>query len=242
MKTDLQITHLNVIPGNIAELAIDVTNTADIIDGVTAIVDGINPDWVRLERPVLSLFPDSTQPLSLVFDIPKTCPAGDYLVIVRIVSTLEAERQTVHDFWLTVEPILGLDIDLRPTIVTGGSEAMFAATIVNRGNTAANVTVHALEPKRVIDCEVDPTSVVIPQDHEALIDVNLRGKRPWFGQPIDYSITITAQVEDEVVDKIGTFRQKAKIPRGVLTALTLAGIVLLWALIFLWVVTELRSW
>lgn len=241
MKTDLQITHLDVVPGNTARVEIGVTNTAEVIDGVTAIVDGINPDWVRLERPVISLFPDSTQPLALILDIPKTCPAGDYLVIVRIVSTIEAERQTVHDFWLTVEPVVGLDIELRPSIVTGGSKEMFAATVVNTGNTAANVTVHAVEPTRAIDCEVEPNSVVIPQDHEALVDINLRGKRPWFGQPTDYSVTITAQIDDYAIDKIGTFRQKAKIPRGVLTALMLAGIVLLWALIFLWVVSELRS-
>ena len=31
------------------------------IDGVTAIVDGINPDWVQLERPLVSLFPDATE-------------------------------------------------------------------------------------------------------------------------------------------------------------------------------------
>lgn len=146
MKTELAISHLSVIPGEQGSVSIDVVNNADVIDGVTAIVDGINPDWIRLERPVVSLFPDSSDQLELIFDIPKECPAGDYLVIVRIVSTIEADRQSVHDFWLTVEPQPGLEIELRPSIVSGGLEATITATVVNTGNAPIDVTVEALEP------------------------------------------------------------------------------------------------
>lgn len=240
MKTDLQLSHLQVAPGQTGRVSIDVTNNADVIDGVTAIVDGINPDWIRLERPLISLFPEATEQLELVLDIPSTCPAGDYLVIVRIVSTIDADRQSVHDFWLTVTPVHGLSLDVVPRIVTGGSSATMAVTVLNTGNTSSNVLIDAAEPTREIDCLAEPNSLLIPQDHEAAVDINLRGKRPWFGDPVSRSITITARVDDLVVEEIGTFRQKAKIPRGLLTALILAGIILLWALIFLFVISELR--
>lgn len=241
MKTDLQLSHLEIVPGQAGRLSIDVTNNADVIDGITAIVDGINPDWIRLERPLISLFPEASDRLELVLDIPASCPAGDYLVIVRIVSTIDPDRQTVHDFWLTVTPVPGLTIDLVPRIVTGGSSGTIAATIVNTGNATAEVTVEALEPTRELDCSPTPSHVVIPQGHEAHIDVQMRGKRPWFGDPISRTVMITARVDDLVVEEIGTFRQKPKVPRGLLTALILAGIVLLWALIFWFVVTELRN-
>lgn len=241
MKTDLQFSHFDVIPGNTTRVEIDVTNNAEVIDGITAIVDGINPDWIRLERPLISLFPEATERLVLILDIPPTCPAGDYLVIVRIVSTIAAERQTVHDFWLTVRPVHGLGLELRPVIVSGGNGAVIVATVLNTGNTSSDVVINAIEPTRDIDCAPSPSHVVIPQGHEALVDIELRGTRPWFGSPIDHSITITAQVDDITVERIGTFRQKPKVPRGLLTALVLAAIVVLWALIFLLVITQLRS-
>ena len=75
----------------------------------------------------------------------------------------------------------------------------------------------------------------------AVLPIVLRGPRPWFGQPAPRQIHITAEIDDLVVEKIATFNQKPRIPRGVLTALMLAGIILLWAFIFLWVISEMRS-
>jgi hypothetical protein len=240
VKTDLELSHLTVEPGRSGRVEIAVTNTADVIDGITAIIDGINPDWIRLDQPLISLFPEASGQLALVFDIPADCPAGDYLVIVRIVSTLDADRQTVHDFWLTVTPAPALAVTATPRIVTGGSVARFTATIHNTGNATANVMVEVLEPTREIDCIPDPMSLLIPQDHEAPVEIELRGKRPWFGDPVVRSITVTARTGDVAAEELVTFRQRAKIPRGFLTALILASIVLLWAFIFLFVVSELR--
>ena len=240
MKTDLAISHLSMMPGNQSTVSIEIVNTAEVIDGVTAIVDGINPDWIRLERPVLSLFPEATDHLDLVLDIPTSCPAGDYLVVVRIVSTVDPERQSVHDFWLTVEAQPGLEIELRPSIVTGGTDATMTATIINTGNAPIDVSVEALDPTREVDCTADPTALTIPQGERALVDIELRGPRPWFGEPRSRTITVTARADDVITEQLGTFRQKARIPRGLLTALILALIVLLWALIFLFVISGLQ--
>ena len=241
MKTDLQISHLSVRPGGQGRVSIEVTNTVDVIDGVTAIVDGIDPDWIKLERPIVSLFPDATDRVTLLFDIPRTCPAGDYLVIARIVSTIDPGRQSVHDFWLTVETIVDHQVKMHPSIVTGGASALLTATIINTGNASSSIRVTAVEPTREIDCRADPAEFVVPQDHEALVDIELRGPRPWFGQPVPRTITITAEADGVVVEELATFNQKPKIPRGLITALILAAIILLWALIFWWVVAALRA-
>jgi len=240
MKTDLQLSHLTVAPGLTGRVTIDVTNNADVIDGITAIIDGINPDWIRLEQPLISLFPESSGQLELAFDIPTSCPAGDYLVIVRIVSTIEIERQTVHDFWLTVSPTPALGITLNPRIVTGGKSVTFTAVVANLGNTTSDVMVEALEPTREVDCTVEPNNLVLPQGQEAPVEIVLRGKRAWFGDPVSRTVVVTARVGDVEVEQRATFRQRPRIPRGLLTALTLASIVLLWAFIFLFVITELR--
>jgi hypothetical protein len=241
MRTDLQISHLNMRPGSQSRVSIEVTNTADVIDVVTAIVDGINPDWVQLERPLVRLFPDATDSVSLLLDIPRSCPAGDYLVIVRIVSTIDPGRQSVHNFWLTVEAVADHEIHIHPSIVTGGPAALLTARVVNTGNAASSIRVSATEPTREIDCRLDAAEFVVPQGHDALVDIDLRGPRPWFGQPVPRTITIAAEADGVVVEELATFNQKPKIPRGLITALILAAIILLWALIFWWVVSALRA-
>ena len=55
MRTQLALSHVDATPGLTSRIEIEVTNTSTVIEGVTAIVDGINPEWVRLERPVVSL-------------------------------------------------------------------------------------------------------------------------------------------------------------------------------------------
>ena len=240
LESALAQTHVAVTPGIETRVEIDVTNTSDVIDGVTAIVDGINPDWVRLERPLVSLFPASTERLAVIFDLPRTCPAGDYLVVVRVVSTLDAERGSVHDFWLSVGVVAGLEVELRPSIVTGGSAARLEAIIRNTGNAAADVSVSVLEPTRVVDCVAEPSRIVLGHGAEAVLPVVMRGPRPWFGQPVARQIHVGVSCDTVVLDKVATFNQKPRIPRGLITVLTLAAIVALWALIFLWVVTEMR--
>jgi hypothetical protein len=241
LKSDIAQTHVAVMPGIETRVEIDVTNTGDVIDGVTAIVDGINPDWVRLERPLVSLFPDATDRLVVIFDVPRACPAGDYLVVVRVISTLDTERSSVHDFWLTVGVVEGIAVELRPSIVTGGSSARFEAVIRNTGNAAADVSVAVLEPTRVVDCRAEPSRIVLGFGAEAALPVLLRGPRPWIGQPVARQIHVGVHSGAQVLEKVATFNQKPRIPRGLITALTLAAIIALWALIFLWVVTELRA-
>ena len=239
MKTDLEISHLTVEPGRSGRVEIDVTNTADVIDGVTAIIDGINPDWIRLDQPLISLFPESTGQLALVFDIPLSCPAGDYLVIVRIVSTIDADRQTVHDFWLTVEPAPGLAVaSPRASSPAGGrpihrhrpQHRQHHRRRADRGaRSRPRDRLHAgpdqpRDPPGPGRARRDRTS------RQASV-VRRSGHR---------TITVTARTGDVAVEELVTFRQRARIPRGLLTVLILASIVLLWALIFLFVVTELR--
>jgi hypothetical protein len=241
VRTKLALSHVDATPGLTSRVEIEVTNTSTVIEGVTAIVDGINPEWVRLERPVVSLFPDVTDYVILVFDIPPTCQAGTYLIDVRILSSVDPSIESVQDFWLTVAPVEEIQIDLRPTVVTGGSSAELTATIVNSGNSDLEVLVSVNDATREVDCTVDVPRLTIPFGSQAPLQVALRSRRPWFGQPVLRPIVIEARSDDFVVEKQATFKQKPRIPQGLMTMLILAGIVLLWALIFLLAIGLLRA-
>ncbi|MEX2628247.1 MAG: carboxypeptidase-like regulatory domain-containing protein [Ilumatobacteraceae bacterium] len=241
MRTELGITHLSVDPGSPARIEIDVTNVSEVIDGVTAIVDGIDQTWIRFDAPVVSLFPSVTTTIGFTIDLPSDCPAGDYLVVVRVVSTIDPERQSVHDFWISVAPVVAFGLDLRPRVITSGSSASIEATVVNEGNVDAPVFVTAIDQTREADCVVEPPEVIVPEGGEAKVGIEVHGPRPWFGQAPVRTISITAVCGDIEVEELATFTQKPRIARGLVTALILAGIILLWATIFLLVVAALSS-
>ncbi len=241
MRTALATEHLRVTPGVPTIFEVEVTNTANVIDGVTAVIDGLDPAWVQLVEPVVSLFPESTGTIVARLDLPSNCVAGDYLITVRVASTIDPERSSTHQFWLTVEPITGCDIRVRPSSVTGGTKTEFAAFIANTGNVPTQVVVRAEEDTRAVSCLVEPPAITVAPGTIEMVRIAVKGPRPWFGQSASRSIVITAATPTEELPVLATFTQKPRIPRGLLTFVILAGIIALWAFIFIVVIAALRS-
>ena len=233
MRTELRPLDVAVQPGGLTVIEIEVGNTADVIDGVTARVEGIDPSWVYLPQPVLSLFPDSTGVLPVHVRFPKTTVVGDYLVVITVESTIDATRRSTHDLWLHVDPVEAASLRLRPSAVTAGSRGMFGAIVANEGNVAIDFTMSALDETRVLDTSVQPLTLTVPPGSEGVAEVVVSRNRPWFGQPQSRAVQIAATTPTLQLQAVGTFTQKPRIPRGVLTALLLAGIIALWAFIFL---------
>ena len=222
-------------------LSVDVTNTSEVIDGVTGVVVGLDPTWVQLVLPVVSLFPEATGTLTFRFDIPPSCPAGEIPLMVRVFSTIDASIVSEHDVMLVVEPIEAAELAMRPSLVNGGTEAQMSAVITNTGNVPTEFRVEAVEPTRVLECTVNPPTVVVPPGEERAVVIIARGRRPWFGNPVNRTINVEAFSPELELATTGRFNQRPRIARGVVTALILVGIILLWAVIFLWVIDALSS-
>ena len=238
MRTELAASRLEVTPGVPATIDVVVTNTADVIDGITAVVEGLDPSWVELVMPVVSLFPQTTGTLSLRVTMPPDCPAGEYLVVVRVVSTVDAGRHATHDFWLSVQATAAASLALRPSLITGGKTAVLEAVITNRGNVAVEFAVTARDESHVLDCSTaaGAGALVVDAGQLAAVTVRARGPRPWFGQAASRTILVTALSDTLELEEVATFNQKPRIPRGALTIAILVGIIALWATVFILVV------
>jgi len=236
VRTELAASRLEVTPGEPATIDVVVTNTADVIDGITAVVEGLDPAWVELVVPVVSLFPQTTGTLSLRVTMPPDCPAGEYLVVVKVVSTVDAGRHATHDFWLSVQATAAASLALRPSLITGGKTAVLDAVITNRGNVAVEFTVTARDESHVLDCSTAAGAVVVDAGQLSAVVVRARGPRPWFGQAASRTILVTALSETLELEEVATFNQKPRIPRGALTIAILVGIMALWATVFIVVV------
>ncbi len=241
MRTELDLSHVQVQPGESTRVEVEITNDDVAIDGVTVLVDGINPEWVRLERPLVSLFPEASDRLVIHFDIPTYCQAGDYLIDLRIVSAVDGTRETSHDFWLIVEPRVDLDLEIRPSIIRCGREGVVTAAVRNTGNCPIEIELTSDEPSREVNVSIVPPIVALVYGAETFVDVDLRGRRPLFGESATRPVVVRARSGDRTVERNVTFIQKPWIPRGAATALILAAIVALWAVIFLWVVSAVRA-
>jgi hypothetical protein len=241
VRTELRPLDVTVRPGALTVIEVEVGNTADVIDGVTARVEGIDPSWVHLPTPVLSLFPDSTGVLPVHVRFPPTTVVGDYLVVITVESTIDATRRSTHDLWLHVDPVEAASLRLRPSVVTAGSSGRFGAIVANEGNVQIDFTMSALDETRVLDTSVQPLTLTVPPGTEAVAEITVSGKRPWFGQPLARTVQVAADTPTLQLRALATFNQKPRIPRGLLTLLTLAGIIALWSFIFLFGVGLLRG-
>lgn len=241
MRTELRPLDVPVTPGDVTVIEIEVANTADVIDGVTARVEGIDPSWVQFPTPVLSLFPESTGILAVHVRFPPTTVVGDYLVVINVESTIDPTRRSTHDLWLRVDPVEAATMRLRPSVVTKGKRAVFTAIVANAGNVVTDFTMTAVDETRALDCSAQPLTLTVAPATEGEAEIAVEGRRPWFGQPVARTIVIGAQSTLVTLREVATFNQRPRIPRGLLTLAILAGIVALWASVFLFGVGLLRQ-
>jgi hypothetical protein len=83
--------------------------------------------------------------------------------------------------------------------------------------------------------------VTVLRGGEATVLVDVKGPRPWFGSPVTRTVMVAARSVEVDLRGIGTFHQKPRIPRGLLTMAILTGIVALCATIFLVVLNLLNA-
>jgi hypothetical protein len=233
VRTVLSTPRLEITPGRPAVFQIEVTNTDEIIDGVTVSIDGLDPGWVGLDQPVVRLFPDATGTLTVRLDLPRTYPAGPKEFLVRITSTIDAERQEVHKLPADVAPIESATLEMRPSLVKGGKEATFGAFVTNTGNTPLPVEVVATDPTRETTCTTEPPEILVLPGETGQAVITARAKRPWFGGVTIRNLQVSAIAPGLQVDEAARFDQKPRIARGLITTLILTAIVLLWATIFM---------
>ena len=176
MRTDLRALEAPVTPGQVTVIEIEVANTADVIDGITARVEGLDPGMGPPAhagaQPVPGLDAASSRSTSR---FPQTTVVGDYLVVVHIESTIDPARHSTHDLWLHVEPMVDATLRLRPSVVTKGKTATFAAIVTNKGNVTTDFTMGAADETRVLDCRAVPLTLTVPAGQQAEAEVWVRG-------------------------------------------------------------------
>jgi hypothetical protein len=249
LRVAMDRRHLSADPGSTVTFTLEVTNTSEVIDGISARVLGVDAERVSSRPQVLSLFPDSAGELTLSIELPESYPAGTHPLTVALDSHTSGGTELV-DIDLTVAPVPRLQVRPRPAVIRTGRRAHFVVDVGNHGNVPLDVALTAADADRSLKLRFSRTSVTVPAGGTKPVNLDSRAPRHLFGNDLDRPFSLHAQASTPaaapgtappppVKDNAGlVHRQRPVIARGVLTALILMTIVALWAGAFLFGLTK----
>jgi hypothetical protein len=232
MRIEVLTPRLEVSPGATCEIELEVFNTGDVIDTITSRLVGQELLPVEQRPANLSLFPGTSERVTVSFKLPPDYPAGDHVLPVELVSAVAPDVENAEiSVAVEVAPFVSASIDLVPSEMTCGRRARFSAHVANEGNTPLNLSMTGLDPERALAFSFDPVFVRVQPGQHVYVAGRATGKRPFFGIPVARQFAIHADGPGVAVSATGRVNQKPWVARGVITVLTLACIIGLWALV-----------
>src|SRR5579875_1680803 len=221
MRVDATPRRLTAVPGKPAVVTVTVTNTASIISGHEIRVLGVDPTWVKIDQPQLSLFPDSSGVAVLTIALPPGIPAGNRRIDVEVRELTPPGGETVIPVELAVPADVHLALNVDPVSVTGGRSAALSVRVSNSGNAPVDADLRGVDDEAAIGFEFEPGVAAVDPGEQAVVTARLRARRPWFGSPKVRPFSIEAGALSAPVVAHGAWVQSPRLSRG---AMALAGL------------------
>ena len=213
---------VEVSPGADGLVSVAITNTSSVIDAYRVQVFGLDPEWVEVVPPRLSLFPGETSNVDIHVRLPEDYPASQRMLTVNVTSDDQPGSFSLTQVALDVRPATKTTVALDPTMITGGRAATFGLVVSNVGNAPVTATGFASDPEDLAVFTFQPSHVVVAPGREQVIEVTAEGGRNWFGAPRARTFTIGVEPDGEQpVETIGVFVQRPRIGRSLLMLLGL---------------------
>ena len=183
MRLDVAPRRIAAVAGNPTTAIVTITNTGDVISGYAVRCLGVDPAWVQIDQPEPTLFPSETAAVTLTLDLPAALPAGERRVAVQVRELTAPGRTTVEELVIDVAGITRVDVQLDPTIVTGGRSAVFGVAIANNGNTTIDGAVVGTDPESAITFRFDPPEFHLSPGEQQFAELRTSAKRKLVGSP-----------------------------------------------------------
>lgn len=211
MRAVPDLSTLDVPPGRTGSIQLTVTNTGDVIDGVTARIVGFPERQVEVRPQVLALFPEQAGTQTLTLSVPIDFPAGRHPLTVELHSRQPGEPSAYVDIELVVPAVPAVALHAVPDVVRARRTARFVVTATNRGNVPLDLSLAAADGDRALTTVVEPARLTLPAGTAQDTLVTVRAPRVLLGSDIERAVTITAAA---VPDRVPTGRIAALVPVG----------------------------
>jgi hypothetical protein len=243
-------------PGETVEVRVDVVNTGELIEGVTAHLIGLPDGQITVEPQLLPLFPDAQGQITLSVGVPTHQPAGMHPLTIAVVSHGSGSPTQHVDIDLSVSARPDIKLSPDPQAIRSKRSGRFVLNIENSGNVALDAVLSSTQEDKRTKTRFTPESVHVEPGVSTPVILTVKGPRMITGAETDRMVavglvakrahTIPAMDETETGPELERetqvrLRQKPLVSRGLLTALILLMIVCLWAAIFLLGLTQVLA-
>ncbi|GAA4711872.1 carboxypeptidase-like regulatory domain-containing protein [Nocardioides conyzicola] len=243
-------------PGETVEVRVDVVNTGELIEGVTAHVIGLPDGQISVEPQLLPLFPDAQGQITLSIGVPNHQPAGMHPLTIAVVSHGSGSPTQHVDIDLSVSARPGIKMSPEPQTIRSKRSGRFVLTVENSGNVALDAALSSTQEDKRTRTRFTPETVHVEPGIATPVILTVKGPRMFTGSEADRMVTVglvakrahTIPAMDETEtgpelerETLVRLRQKPLVSRGLLTALILMCIVALWAAIFLLGLTQVLA-
>ncbi len=217
----------SVMPGQSASYELRVRNTGSVVDEFTFEPLGDAAGWIRVDPPVLPLFPGTEEVVRVTVTPPNvaTTPAGVMPFAVRAVSREDPAGSAVAEAGVDVGAFAELFAELVPRTARGRRKGTTDLAIDNRGNDPADLALTGLDSDGNVVITVEPPAVTTDPGTATFADVTVKPKKSFWRGPsktLPFQVVASRDGEDAeplVVD--GTMVQEAIFPKWLLRALLL---------------------
>ncbi len=172
-----------------------VRNDSDIVEAYEFEVVGECAPWTSVEPARLSLYPGTSEEVTVVLRPPRSAAvrAGEVPLGVRVLPAERPDTAVVAETTVVVEPFLQSRVELVPERRRAWRSARFHVEVDNEGNAPVAVSLVAAEADDQLRTTVADGPVVVEPGVRAEVPVRVRiAKVLWFGAPVSWPVRLTS--------------------------------------------------
>ncbi|MET9093754.1 hydrolytic protein [Streptomyces cyaneofuscatus] len=204
-SAELEIPTVTVSPGGTATTTLTVRNDGDIVEAYTLEVVGDCAAWSTVEPARVSLYPGTSETVTLTFAPPRSheVKAGETPLAIRVLPAEHPESVVVPEGTVTVEPFHELRTELEPRRRRGWLGARFRTAVQNKGNTPVDVAFTGKQAGEELRLGFTPGQKRLEPGESAEIRLKVRAaKLIWFGEPVTWPFEVEAAEAEAPVEAV----------------------------------------
>jgi Carboxypeptidase regulatory-like domain/PEGA domain len=234
---DLRVEPVEVTPGILVDVPVQVTNRADGPCTFTLEVVGIEPDWVELSAPLGPLAPGATGEATLRIQLPIGHPASRLVAAVTARSTARffdqaAPDRELRDARADLVLVVGdgslIGAVLEPPEIRGAHRAHLDVVLHNRSKAPQRVDLRATVVDPGVTVEFRDRSHVLAPGEEVRVRTRLHGPRPFIGAARRRPFGVRVQGRGTPVVLEGSFTQRPVLSGWLTKTVAIVAVVALW--------------
>ncbi|MEV5601413.1 hydrolytic protein [Streptomyces sp. NPDC052299] len=186
---------VTVSPGAEATTTLTVRNDGDIVEAYTLDVVGDCAAWTTVEPARVSLYPGTSETVTVRFAPPRSheVRAGEKPVGIRVLPAEHPESVAVPEMTVVVEPFHELRARLEPGRRRGWLGARFRTVVQNLGNAPTEVALAARQPGEELRLAFTPERRKLEPGESAEAGLKVRARKLiWFGAPAAWPFEVVA--------------------------------------------------